>query len=114
MNQNDLRYFEAAFTVCIGNIEKGADRVDAIEEAVKTMGILVTNPEELREYLYSEVSFSSSDAASMLCSDERRGKDKEWWNKFKEKNGGSGNIGTDIKHIYPAQKSGVRKLLKKA
>lgn len=105
MNQNDLRYFEAAFTVCIGNIEKGADRADAIEETVKTMGTLVTNPEELREYLYSEVSFSSSDAASMLCSDEHKGKDKEWWNKYKESISFSGKYW----NRYKAYLSGTKK-----
>lgn len=114
MNQNDLRYFDAAFTVCIGNIEKGVDRIDAIEETVKTMGILVTNPEELREYLYSEVSFSSSDAASMLCSDERRGKDKEWWNKFKEKNSNSGKYWNRYKAYLSGTKKWSQKTIEKS
>lgn len=57
MNQTDLRFFEAAFAVCMGNIEKGTDRSEAIEDTIKTMGALVSDEEELREYLYKEVSF---------------------------------------------------------
>lgn len=41
------------------------------------MGPLVSDAEDLREYLYREVSFSSNDIASMLSADDRKGKDKE-------------------------------------
>jgi len=114
MNQNDLRFFEAAFAVCMGNIEKGTDRSEAIENAVKTMSTLVSDEEELREYLYREVSFSSSDAASMLCSDERKGRDKEWWNKFKEENGGSGKYWNRYKAYLSGTKKWSQKTIEKS
>lgn len=114
MNQTDLRYFEAAFAVCMGNIEKGTDRSEAIENAVKTMSTLVSDEEELREYLYKEVSFSSSDAASMLCSDERKGKDKEWWNKFKEENGFSGKYWNRYKAYLSGTKKWSQKTIEKS
>lgn len=105
MNQNNLRFFEMAFTLCMKYIEDEIDRIEAIENAVKIISTLGVDEEELREYLYKEVSFSSSDAASMLCADERKGKDKEWWNKFKEKNGGSGKYW----NRYKAYLSGIKK-----
>ena len=114
MNQNELRFFEAAFAVCMGNIEKGTDRSEAIENAVKTMSTLVSDEEELREYLYREVSFSSSDAASMLCSDERKGRDKEWWNKFKEENGGSGKYWNRYKAYLSGTKKWSQKTIEKS
>ncbi|MDD6082726.1 MAG: Z1 domain-containing protein [Oscillospiraceae bacterium] len=114
MNQTDLRFFEAAFAVCMGNIEKGTDRSEAIEDTIKTMGALVSDEEELREYLYKEVSFSSSDAASMLCADERRGKDKEWWNKFKEENGGSGKYWNRYKAYLSGTKKWSQKTIEKS
>lgn len=114
MNQTDLRYFEAAFAVCIGNIEKGTDTSKAIENAVKTMSTLVSDEEELREYLYKEVSFSSSDAASMLCSDERKGKDKEWWNKFKEENGFSSKYWNRYKAYLSGTKKWSQKTIEKS
>ncbi len=85
MNQNDLRNFHAAFDVCIGKIENGAERITAIEETVSFMGALVSDAEELRNYLYENVSFSSTDIASMLSAEDR--KDREWWNKLKQTSG---------------------------
>ena len=82
MNQNDIRNYEAAFSICIGKIEKGAEQKSAIEATVKIMENLVLDTDDLQEYLYREVSFSSSDIAAMLSSDER--KDREWWNKFRQ------------------------------
>lgn len=84
MKQDELRFYEAAFTLCLGDKEKGLETIDAINNAVKTMGPLVSDVEDLREYLYREVSFSSNDIASMLSADERKGKDKEWWNKLRQ------------------------------
>ena len=85
MNQNDLRTFTAAFELCIGKIEKGTERKNAIEETIAVLGCLVSDVEELRNYLYENVSFSSRDIASMLSSDERKSKDKEWWNNLRQK-----------------------------
>ncbi|MGN0606606.1 MAG: hypothetical protein ACI4JM_08800 [Oscillospiraceae bacterium] len=70
MNQNDFRTYEAAFTLCLGEKEKGMDTIDAINKIVKMMGSLVSDADDLREYLYKEVSFSSNDIASMLSSDD--------------------------------------------
>ena len=82
MNQNDLRNYEAAFTLCLGEIEKGTDRIEAINKIVSMMSSLVTDADDLREYLYREISFSSNDIASMLSADDR--KDREWWNKLRQ------------------------------
>lgn len=84
MKQDELRFYEAAFTLCLGDKEKGLETIDAINNAVKTMGPLVSDAEDLREYLYREVSFSSNDIASMLSADDRKGKDKEWWNNLRQ------------------------------
>ena len=32
MNQNDIRSYEAAFSLCLGEIEKGTDSEDAINK----------------------------------------------------------------------------------
>lgn len=85
MNQNDIRNFTAAFDICIGKIENGTDRQAAIEETVAVLGSLVSDTEELRNYLYENVSFSANDIASMLSADNR--KDREWWNKFRQESG---------------------------
>lgn len=77
MEQNELRTYEAAFTLCLGEKEKGLEPVEAINKIVDMMVPLVSNSEDLREYLYREVSFSSNDIASMLSADNRKGKDKE-------------------------------------
>lgn len=87
MKQDELRTYEAAFSLCLGNKEKGLETIDAINNAVKTMGPLVSDAEDLREYLYREVSFSSNDIASMLSADDRKGKDKEWWNNLRQTSG---------------------------
>ena len=105
MNQSDLIFFELAYYFCIRKGDEEKNKNNIIEDAIKTFGSQVSDENELREYLYSEISFSSSDAASMLCSDERRGKDKEWWNKFKEENGGSGKYW----NRYKAYLSGTKK-----
>lgn len=88
MNQNDMRNFAAAFDICIGKIENGTDRQAAIEETVAVLGSLVSDMEELRNYLYENISFSAYDIASMLRADNR--KDREWWNKFRQESGFKG------------------------
>lgn len=82
MNQNDLRNYDAAFSICLDNIEKGMDRLEAIDKTITIMSALVSDAEDLREFLYREVSFSSNDIASMLSADDR--KDREWWNKLRQ------------------------------
>lgn len=54
MNQNDFRTYEAAFTLCLGEKEKGMDTIDAINKIVKMMGSLVSDADDLREYLYKQ------------------------------------------------------------
>lgn len=82
MNQNDIRNYDAAFNICIGKIENGVDRKEAIEDTVKIVGVLVSDVDGLRNFLYEQISLSSTNVASMLTSSER--KDKEWWNKFRQ------------------------------
>lgn len=47
MEQNELRFYEAAFTLCLGDKEKGLGTIEAINNAVKTM-----------EPLYSKLVYS--------------------------------------------------------
>lgn len=114
MNQSDLIFFELAYYFCIRKGDEEKNKNNIIEDAIKTFGSQVSDENELREYLYSEVSFSSSDAASMLCSDERRGKDKEWWNKFKEENGGSGKYWNRYKAYLSGTKKWSQKTIEKS
>lgn len=114
MNQSDLIFFELAYYFCIRKGDEEKNKNNIIEDAIKTFGLQVSDENELREYLYSEVSFSSSDAASMLCSDERRGKDKEWWNKFKEENGGSGKYWNRYKAYLSGTKKWSQKTIEKS
>lgn len=114
MKQSDLIFFELAYYFCIRKGDEEKNKNNIIEDAIKTFGSQVSDENELREYLYSEVSFSSSDAASMLCSDERRGKDKEWWNKFKEENGGSGKYWNRYKAYLSGTKKWSQKTIEKS
>ena len=106
MKQDELRFYEAAFTLCLGDKEKGLETIDAINNAVKTMGPLVSDAGDLREYLYREVSFSSNDIASMLSADDRKGKDKEWWNNlpnaYQITSVGKALAYANAKRVYPA------------
>lgn len=103
MNQSDSRNYEAAFTLCMGKIEEGKDRINAIEETVSILGQVVADANELREYLYREVSFLSTDVASMLRADDR--KDREWWNKFKQ----SSNCSEKFWMRYKSYLSGTKR-----
>lgn len=114
MNQNDLIFFESAYYFCVRNGNKEKSKNEIIEDALKVFSAQVSDEEELREYLYKEVSFSSSDAASMLCADERRGKDKEWWNKFKEEIHGSGKYWNRYKAYLSGTKKWSQKTIEKS
>lgn len=85
--------------------EKGLEPVEAINKIVDMMVPLVSNSEDLREYLYREVSFSSNDIASMLSADNRKGKDKEWWNSLRQTSGFKGTYW----NRYKAYLSGTKK-----
>lgn len=103
MNKNDLRNYEAAFTLCLGKIENGTNRIEAIDEIVIMMSALVSDVDDLREYLYREISFSSNDIASMLSADDR--KDREWWNKLRQ----SAEFKGTYWNRYKAYLSGTKK-----
>lgn len=103
MNPNDIRSYEAAFSLCLGEIEKGTDSEDAINKVVAMMGSLVSDAKDLREYLYKEVSFSSNDIASMICANDK--KDREWWNKLKQ----SADFKGTYWNRYKAYLSGTKK-----
>lgn len=112
MNQNDSRNYEAAFSICLGEIEKGTDRVEAINHTVKIMGSVVSDAEDLREYLYREISFSSSDIASMLSADDR--KDREWWNKLKQTESFKGTYWNRYKAYLSGTKKWSQKTIEKS
>lgn len=46
MEQNELRTYEAAFTLCLGEKEKGLEPVEAINKIVDMMGPLVSDAED--------------------------------------------------------------------
>lgn len=75
MNQNDYNYFSAALQICIGEIKNGTEVKNAIEKTVALLGATVSDVDELRNYLYENISFSSNDTASMLSTEDR--KDRE-------------------------------------
>lgn len=114
MNQNDLRTFTAAFELCIGEIEKGTERKSAIEKTIAVLGCLVSDVEELRNYLYENVSFSSRDIASMLSSDERKGKDKEWWNNLRQTSDLKGGYWNRYKVYLSGTKKWSQKTIEKS
>ena len=114
MKQDELRFYEAAFTLCLGDKEKGLETIDAINNAVKTMGPLVSDAEDLREYLYREVSFSSNDIASMLSADDRKGKDKEWWNNLRQTSGFKGTYWNRYKAYLSGTKKWSQKTIEKS
>ena len=114
MEQNELRIYEAAFTLCLGNKDKGLETVDAINNVVQTMGPLVSDAEDLREYLYREVSFSSNDIASMLSADDRKGKDKEWWNNLRQTSGFKGTYWNRYKAYLSGSKKWSQKTIEKS
>ncbi len=112
MNQNDLRNFTAAFDICIGKIENGTERKTAIEETIAVLGRLVSDTDELRNYLYENVSFSSNDIASMLSADDR--KDREWWNKFRQSLGFKGTYWNRYKAYLSGTKKWSQKTIEKS
>lgn len=114
MEQNELRFYEAAFTLCLGDKEKGLGTIEAINNAVKTMEPLVSDAEDLREYLYREVSFSSNDIASMLSADDRKGKDKEWWNNLRQTSGFKGTYWNRYKAYLSGTKKWSQKTIEKS
>lgn len=114
MEQNELRTYEAAFTLCLGEKEKGLEPVEAINKIVDMMVPLVSNSEDLREYLYREVSFSSNDIASMLSADNRKGKDKEWWNSLRQTSGFKGTYWNRYKAYLSGTKKWSQKTIEKS
>ena len=114
MKQNELRTYEAAFTLCLGEKEKGLEPVEAINKIVDMMGPLVSDAEDLREYLYREVSFSSNDIASMLSADDRKGKDKEWWNNLRQTSGFKGTYWNRYKAYLSGTKKWSQKTIEKS
>lgn len=114
MEQNELRTYEAAFTLCLGEKEKGLEPVEAINKIVVMMGPLVSDAEDLREYLYREVSFSSNDIASMLSADDRKGKDKEWWNNLRQTSGFKGTYWNRYKAYLSGTKKWSQKTIEKS
>ena len=112
MNQNDIRSYEAAFSLCLGEIEKGMDSEDAINKIAAMMGPLVSDAKDLREYLYREVSFSSNDIASMICAKDK--KDREWWNKLKQSSGFKGTYWNRYKAYLSGTKKWSQKTIEKS
>jgi len=112
MNQNDIRSYEAAFSLCLGEIEKGSNSEAAIDKVVAMMGSLVSDGNDLREYLYREVSFSSNDIASMLCANDK--KDREWWNKLKQSAGFKGTYWNRYKAYLSGTKKWSQKTIEKS
>ena len=113
MKQSEHRTYEAAFSFCLGEKENGLEIIDAINKAVQVMGPLVSDADDLREFLYKEVSFSSSDIASMLSADDRKGKDKEWWNNLRQTSGFKGTYWNRYKAYLSGTKKWSQKTIEK-
>lgn len=114
MNQNDLRNYAAAFELCIGKIENGTERKSAIEETVAILGAIVSDAEELRNYLYENVSFSGDDIAAMLSADNHKGKDKEWWNNLRQTSDYKGTYWNRYKAYLSGAKKWSQKTIEKS
>ena len=112
MNQNDYNYFSAAFQICIGEIKNGTEMKNAIEKTVALLGATVSDVDELRNYLYENVSFSSNDIASMLSAEDR--KDREWWNKLRQNTGFKGTYWSRYKAYLSGTKKWSQKTIEKS
>ena len=112
MNQNDYYYFSAAFEICIGKIKNGTEIKTAIEKTVELLGAIVSDVNELRNYLYENVSFSSNDIASMLSAEDR--KDREWWNKLRQNPGFKGTYWSRYKAYLSGNKKWSQKTIEKS
>ena len=77
----DETFYIAATEMCMANIKNGKSGEEAIQITLDVFASLVNNIDNLREYLYKNISFEADIRPAILYGEGI--KDREWWSKYK-------------------------------
>ena len=100
--EKDSAFYVSAAEMCLANIHNGKSGEDAIKSTLDIFASLVSNIDDLREYLYKNISFEADMGPAMLYG--AGVKDREWWNKYKSNNPNKLMYWNRYKHYLQANK----------
>ena len=85
-----IELYSAAFDMCLSFIHSGFSGDEAIRKTLEvfssdTFSGVINSIDELRNYLYENISFTADGIYTAVVDDSKRNRD--WWNKYRETNG---------------------------